>query len=219
MKIAILGYGKMGKTIEQLALKRGHEIVVKTTSKNKVDNIDFSDVDVSIDFSTPSSAYNNINASLLQSTPVVSGTTGWLEKRSIINQLAVDNKTAFLYASNFSIGVNLFFELNKNLAKLMKNHEEYQAKIKEIHHIHKLDAPSGTAITLAEHLNDNVRIESERESEVPGTHIVSYESEIDYIEIKHKALNRQGFALGAILAAEWVASKKGVFSMSDMLKF
>ena len=209
----------MGKTIEQLALKRGHEIVVKTTSKNKVDNIDFSDVDVSIDFSTPSSAYNNINASLLQSTPVVSGTTGWLEKRSIINQLAVDNKTAFLYASNFSIGVNLFFELNKNLAKLMKNHEEYQAKIKEIHHIHKLDAPSGTAITLAEHLNDNVRIESERESEVPGTHIVSYESEIDYIEIKHKALNRQGFALGAILAAEWVASKKGVFSMSDMLKF
>ena len=219
MKIAILGYGKMGKTIEQLALKRGHEIVVKTTSKNKVDNIDFSDVDVSIDFSTPSSAYNNINASLLQSTPVVSGTTGWLEKRSIINQLAVDNKTAFLYASNFSVGVNLFFELNKNLAKLMKNHEEYQAKIKEIHHIHKLDAPSGTAITLAEHLNDNVRIESERESEVPGTHIVSYESEIDYIEIKHKALNRQGFALGAILAAEWVASKKGVFSMSDMLKF
>ena len=219
MKIAILGYGKMGKTIEQLALKRGHEIVVKTTSKNKVDNIDFSDVDVSIDFSTPSSAYNNINASLLQSTPVVSGTTGWLEKRSIINQLAVDNKTAFLYASNFSIGVNLFFELNKNLAKLMKNHDEYQAKIKEIHHIHKLDAPSGTAITLAEHLNDNVRIESERESEVPGTHIVSYESEIDYIEIKHKALNRQGFALGAILAAEWVASKKGVFSMSDMLKF
>ena len=219
MKIAILGYGKMGKNIEQLALKRGHEIVVKTTSKNKVENIDFSDVDVSIDFSTPSSAYNNINASLLQSTPVVSGTTGWLEKRSIINQLAVDNKTAFLYASNFSIGVNLFFELNKNLAKLMKNHEEYQAKIKEIHHIHKLDAPSGTAITLAEHLNDNVRIESERESEVPGTHIVSYESEIDYIEIKHKALNRQGFALGAILAAEWVASKKGVFSMSDMLKF
>ncbi len=219
MKIAILGYGKMGKTIEQLALKRGHEIVVKTTSKNKVDNIDFSDVDVSIDFSTPSSAYNNINASLLQSTPVVSGTTGWLEKRSIINQLAVDNKTAFLYASNFSIGVNLFFELNKNLAKLMKNHEEYKAKIKEIHHIHKLDAPSGTAITLAEHLNDNVRIESERESEVPGTHIVSYKSEIDYIEIKHKALNRQGFALGAILAAEWVAGKKGVFSMSDMLKF
>ena len=219
MKIAILGYGKMGKNIEQLALKRGHEIVVKTTSKNKVENIDFSDVDVSIDFSTPSSAYNNINASLLQSTPVVSGTTGWLEKRSIINQLAVDNKTAFLYASNFSIGVNLFFELNKNLAKLMKNHDEYQAKIKEIHHIHKLDAPSGTAITLAEHVNDNVRIESERESEVPGTHIVSYESEIDYIEIKHKALNRQGFALGAILAAEWVASKKGVFSMSDMLKF
>ena len=219
MKIAILGYGKMGKTIEQLALKRGHDIVFKISSKNKVDNIDFFDVDVSIDFSTPSSAYNNINASLLQSTPVVSGTTGWLEKRSIINQLAVDNKTAFLYASNFSIGVNLFFELNKNLAKLMKNHDEYQAKIKEIHHIHKLDAPSGTAITLAEHLNDNVRIESERESEVPGTHIVSYESEIDYIEIKHKALNRQGFALGAILAAEWVAGKKGVFSMSDMLKF
>ena len=120
---------------------------------------------------------------------------------------------------HFSIGVNLFFELNKNLANLMKNHDEYQAKIKEIHHIHKLDAPSGTAITLAEDLNDNVRIESKRESEVPGTHIVSYESEIDYIEIKHKALNRQGFALGAILAAEWIAGKKGVFSMSDMLKF
>lgn len=219
MKIAILGYGKMGKNIEQLALERGHEIVVKITSENKVDNIDFSDIDVSIDFSTPSSAYNNINASLLQSTPVVSGTTGWLEKRSIINQLAVDNKTAFLYASNFSIGVNLFFELNKNLAKLMKNHDEYQAKIKEIHHIHKLDAPSGTAITLSEHLNANVRIESERESEVPGTHIVSYESEVDFIEIKHKALNRKGFALGAILAAEWVVGKKGVFSMSDMLKF
>ena len=218
MKIAILGYGKMGQTIEKIALQRGHEIILKTNSKNPIETFDFSDVEVAVDFSTPNTAYNNISSTLMRGIPVISGTTAWLEKKSEAEKLALENNTAFLYASNFSIGVNLFFELNKKLAQLMSNHEQYQASMKEVHHIHKLDAPSGTAISLAEDMQGEIHIESERTGKVPGTHIITYQSGIDSIEIKHEAHNRQGFALGAVLAAEWIKDKKGVFSMSDMLK-
>ena len=217
MKIAILGYGKMGQAIERIALQRGHEIILKTNSQNPADTADFSAVEVAIDFSTPDTAFSNISSALTQGIPVISGTTAWLEKQTEAEQLAMENNTAFLYASNFSIGVNLFFELNKKLAQLMSNHEQYQARMKEVHHIHKLDAPSGTAISLAEDMQGEIHIESERTGEVPGTHIITYQSGIDSIEIKHEAHNRQGFALGAVLAAEWIKDKKGVFSMSDML--
>ncbi len=217
MKIAILGYGKMGHAIERIALQRGHEIILKTNSQNPADTADFSAVEVAIDFSTPDTAFSNISSALTQGIPVISGTTAWLEKQTEAEQLAMENNTAFLYASNFSIGVNLFFELNKKLAQLMSNHEQYQASMKEVHHIHKLDAPSGTAISLAEDMQGEIHIESERTGEVPGTHIITYQSGIDSIEIKHEAHNRQGFALGAVLAAEWIKDKKGVFSMSDML--
>ena len=217
MKISILGYGKMGQAIERIALQRGHEIILKTNSQNPADTADFSAVEVAIDFSTPDTAFSNISSALTQGIPVISGTTAWLEKQTEAEQLAMENNTAFLYASNFSIGVNLFFELNKKLAQLMSNHEQYQASMKEVHHIHKLDAPSGTAISLAEDMQGEIHIESERTGEVPGTHIITYQSGIDSIEIKHEAHNRQGFALGAVLAAEWIKDKKGVFSMSDML--
>ena len=217
MKIAILGYGKMGRAIEKIALQRGHEVVLKTNSQNPADTANFSAVEVAIDFSTPDTAFNNISSALTQGIPVISGTTAWLEKQTEAEQLAMENSTAFLYASNFSIGVNLFFELNKKLAQLMSNHEQYQASMKEVHHIHKLDAPSGTAISLAEDMQGETHIESERTGEVPGTHIITYQSGIDSIEIKHEAHNRQGFALGAVLAAEWIKDKKGVLSMSDML--
>ena len=217
MKIAILGYGKMGQAIEKIALERGHEIALKTDSKNPAEQSDFSAINVAIDFSTPDTAFTNISTALNNGVPVISGTTAWLKKLSEAENLAIQNNTAFLYASNFSIGVNLFFELNKKLAKLMKTQEQYTPSIKEIHHIHKVDSPSGTAITLAEELSKKVAIDSERTGEVPGTHIISYQSEIDNIEIKHEAHNRQGFALGAVLAAEWIQTKKGVFSMSNML--
>ena len=217
MKIAILGYGKMGQEIEKIALQKGHEIILKTNSQNPAETADFSEVEVAIDFSTPNTAFSNISSALTQSIPVISGTTAWIEKKTEAEQLAIKNNTAFLYASNFSIGVNLFFELNKKLAQLMSNHEQYQASMKEVHHIHKLDAPSGTAISLTEYMEGNIHIESERTGEVHGTHIVTYQSVVDSIEIKHEAHNREGFALGAVLAAEWIKDKKGVFSISDML--
>ena len=206
-----------GQAIEKIALERGHEIALKTDSKNPAEQSDFSAINVAIDFSTPDTAFTNISTALNNGVPVISGTTAWLKKLSEAENLAIQNNTAFLYASNFSIGVNLFFELNKKLAKLMKTQEQYTPSIKEIHHIHKVDSPSGTAITLAEELSKKVAIDSERTGEVPGTHIISYQSEIDNIEIKHEAHNRQGFALGAVLAAEWIQTKKGVFSMSNML--
>ena len=217
MKIAILGYGKMGQAIERIALQRGHEIILKTNSQNPADTADFSAVEVAIDFSTPDTAFSNISSALAQGIPVISGTTAWLEKQTEAEQLAMENNTGFLYSSNFSVGVNLFFELNKKLTQLIRNHNQYQASMKEIHHIHKLDAPSGTAICLAEDIQGEIHIESERIGEVPGTHIITYQSEIDTIEIKHEAHNRKGFALGAVLAAEWIKDKKGIFSMSDML--
>lgn len=217
MKIAILGYGRMGQEIEKIALQKGHEIILKTNSQNPAETADFSEVEVAIDFSTPNTAFSNISSALTQSIPVISGTTAWIEKKTEAEQLAIKNNTAFLYASNFSIGVNLFFELNKKLAQLMSNHEQYKASIQEIHHIHKLDTPSGTAISLTEYMEGNIHIESERTGEVHGTHIVTYQSVVDSIEIKHEAHNREGFALGAVLAAEWIKDKKGVFSISDML--
>ena len=217
MKIAILGYGKMGRAIEKIALQRGHEVVLKINSQNPADTADFSVVEVAIDFSTPDTAFNNINTALTQGIPVISGTTAWLEKQAEAEQLAIENSTAFLYASNFSVGVNLFFELNKKLTQLISNHKQYQANMKEIHHTHKLDAPSGTAISLAKDMKGEIHIESERTGEFPGTHIITYQSQIDTIEIKHEAHNRKGFALGAVLASEWIKDKKGVFSMNDML--
>ena len=218
MKIALLGYGKMGQLIEEIATKNGHSIVSIANSKNSINDIDFSSVDVSIDFSTPSTAYKNISASLESGTPVVSGTTGWLDKIESINALAIKKNTAFLYASNFSIGVNIFFELNNKLKIMMDSHPEYKAYIKEIHHTEKLDAPSGTALTLQSQLSQDTPIESQRLKGVPGTHHVNYISEIDSISISHEAYNRNGFAKGALLAAEWIVDKKGVFRMSDILK-
>ncbi|GFD92700.1 4-hydroxy-tetrahydrodipicolinate reductase [Alteromonas sp. KUL156] len=230
MKIALLGYGRMGKEIEKIALQRGHEIVIKTSGKEVYD---ITKADVAIDFSIPSSAYDNISNCINNNTPVISGTTGWLDKYNDIVDLCNDKKGAFIYASNFSLGVNVFFELNKQLAKMMNTLEQYNVSIEEIHHTKKLDAPSGTAITLAEGVientkqkaweldektsEENIPIKAIRTPNVPGTHTVTYNSEIDTIDIKHTAHNRQGFALGAVIAAEWLNNKTGVFTMRDVL--
>ena len=231
MKIALLGYGKMGKEIEQIALQRGHSIVIKAD----IDTIyDVSEADVAIDFSVPSSAFNNIVNCISNSVPVISGTTGWLDDYDKAVNLCKEKNGAFIYASNFSLGVNIFFELNKTLAKLMNQLKQYKVSIEEIHHIQKLDAPSGTAITLADGIIKNsdyknwklaeenpdkieLPIIAKRVEKVPGTHSISYESEVDRIDIKHTAHNRQGFALGAVIAAEWLLGKTGVFTMNDVL--
>ena len=218
MNIALIGYGKMGQLIEQIALEKEYSISLIATSKNPINKQKISDIDVAIDFSTPDSAYTNISQLLSKGIPVVSGTTGWLEKIEEIKKIALENETAFLYASNFSIGVNLFFELNKKLNQLMHNHSDYKASIEEIHHTQKLDIPSGTALTLKSQISDTIDIKSERIENVPGTHIVEYTSTIDSISITHEAHNRMGFVNGAILAAEWIVNKKGCFSMSDVLK-
>lgn len=230
MKIALLGYGKMGKTIERLAVERGHEIVLKVD--NDIDNADLSQADVAIDFSVPDAAFKNITACFKKQVPVVSGTTGWLKRYDEAVEICKEQEAAFIYASNYSLGVNLFFELNRNLAKLMQRFSEYNVAIEEIHHTQKLDAPSGTAITLAEQIIENSdktgwQLDSARQNEipvtakrienVPGTHTISYNSEVDTIKIEHVAHSRDGFALGAIIAAEWLQHKKGVFSMKDVL--
>ena len=232
MKIALLGYGKMGKTIEQIALQRGHEIILKIDDANTL--YDITMADVAIEFSTPNSAFANISNSLTHKVPVVAGTTGWLAQYNEAVTLCKAQQTAFLYASNFSIGVNVFFALNKTLAKLMSGLKDYEVAIEEIHHTQKLDAPSGTAITLAEgiiaetdktgwHLDtagkNEIPIVAKRIDNTPGTHIITYSSEVDTIEIKHTAHNRNGFALGAVMAAEWIVGKQGVFTMSDVLGF
>jgi 4-hydroxy-tetrahydrodipicolinate reductase len=218
MNIALIGYGKMGQLIEQIALKKGHSISLIATSKNPIDKQNISGIDVAIDFSTPDSAYTNISQLLSKGIPVVSGTTGWLEKLEEIKKMAIEKETAFLYASNFSIGVNLFFELNKKLNQLMYNRNDYKASIEEIHHTQKQDIPSGTALTLKSQISDSIDIRSERIESVPGTHTVEYSSTIDSISITHQAHNRMGFVNGALLAAEWIINKKGYFSMSDVLK-
>jgi 4-hydroxy-tetrahydrodipicolinate reductase len=231
MKIALLGYGRMGKTIEQIAIQRGHEVILKVDEHTK--SYDIKIADIAIDFSIPSVALNNISNCLNNNIPVVSGTTGWLDKFSIATDLCKKNNGGFIYASNYSLGVNIFFELNEYLAKMMRNLGDYQISMEEIHHTKKLDAPSGTAITLAEGIIKNsdkknwalnvtnketeIPIVAKRIDDVPGTHSIAYNSSIDTINIKHTAHSRDGFALGAIVAAEWLVGKTGVFTMKDVL--
>jgi 4-hydroxy-tetrahydrodipicolinate reductase len=237
MNIALIGYGKMGKTIEQIAVSRGHKISVIIDENNRDDfNSDaFKNSDVAIEFTVPSSALNNYRKCFEADVPVVSGTTGWLEHFEDVKKECIEGNYTFFYASNYSLGVNIFFALNKYLAKIMNRFPDYDVKMEEIHHIHKLDAPSGTAITLAEDMISelerknnwsldaaaagNIKIDCIREGEVPGIHEIIYDSEVDYISIKHDAKNRNGLALGAILAAEFAHDKKGFLGMGDMLKF
>ena len=220
MNIAILGNGRMGKRISELATKKGHTIVATSSSEKPANTLDFSSTDVAIDFSTPSTAFANISHAINSGIPVVSGTTAWLSKLEDVKDLCLQKEGAFLYASNFSLGVNLFFELNKKLAQLMKNHD-YESKIHELHHTQKLDSPSGTAITLGKQIqkitNTKSVITADRIDDLAGTHIISYTSAVDEIEIKHTAKNRDGFAIGAIIAADWIIGKKGVFRMKDVL--
>lgn len=232
MKIALLGYGKMGKVIEKIALERGHEIVLKKSSSDSY--LGLENADVAIDFSIPASAVENISECLNRGIPVVSGTTGWLEEYPKMVALCENKNGSFIYGSNFSLGVNLFFELNSYLAKMMSKFKtSYSISMEEIHHTQKLDAPSGTAISLAKGIIEKtdytswtldvnpkekeLPIEALRIENVPGTHSIFYTSEVDTIEIKHTAHSREGFALGSVLAAEWLVGKKGVFTMKDVL--
>lgn len=239
MNIALFGYGKMGKTIEELALAAGDEIVLRIDIDNRhqITKEQLKAAHVAIEFSRPESAFENIVFCLEAGVPVVAGTTGWLDKMDVVKALCAKHDGAFLYASNFSLGVNIFFALNKHLAHIMKQFPDYHPDLLEIHHTQKLDAPSGTAITLAEGVmaaypqykgwvndlesNDasNLFIESQRITDVPGTHEVNYRSDEDHISIKHIAHNRLGFAKGALLAARWLQDKKGFFGMSDVLGF
>jgi 4-hydroxy-tetrahydrodipicolinate reductase len=231
MNIAILGYGRMGKAIEQVALKRNHKIILKI--EDDIAKHDLSKVDVAIDFSIPTAAFKNITHCFEKNVAAVSGTTGWLDKYEQAIESCTKNGGAFIYASNFSLGVNVFFNLNSYLAKIMKNLQEYDVSMEEIHHTQKLDKPSGTAITLAQGIINNsdkttwalqgnkgdqvIPIEAKRIPNVPGTHKIKYNSEVDKIEIEHVAHNREGFALGAVIAAEYLLGKKGVHSMNDVL--
>ncbi len=230
MKIALLGYGKMGKVIERIALERGHEIVLRKDEFNTFDGIE--NADVAIDFSAPIIAVDYISSAINKGIPVISGTTGWLENYHQIETLCNEKNAAFLYGSNFSLGVNLFFELNDYMARMMAKFKDYKVSMEEIHHTQKLDKPSGTAISLANAIinhtdknnwaienpkEDDVFIDVKRIDDVPGTHSIFYKSDVDLIEIKHVAHNREGFALGAVIAAEWIIGKKGIFSMKDVL--
>ncbi len=236
MKIALIGYGRMGRTIEKIALDRGHEIVLKIDLDNQKDltTENLKKADVAIEFTIPASAVSNYGKCFEAGIPVISGTTGWLEhKEEVIREMQKHDGT-FFYASNFSLGVNLFFALNKKLAILMSARPEYDVTMEEVHHIQKLDAPSGTAITLAEDIlevipgkkswtleaperNDQMQITATREGQVPGIHRVKYESNVDHILIEHSAKSREGFALGAVLASEFSFGKKGFLSMNDLL--
>jgi 4-hydroxy-tetrahydrodipicolinate reductase len=236
MNIAIIGYGKMGKEIEKIALERGHTVSLKISSKNTHDFTfdNLKNVDVAIEFSNPELALNNINVCIESNTPIVVGTTGWYKNFNEVRNNVLENKGSLLYATNCSIGVNLFFKLNKQLAQIMNQHKEYNVTMEETHHTQKLDAPSGTAITLAEGIINNIdskdlwvkgdadakhqlSVAAHRIENVPGTHQVNYSSEIDDIEIKHTAHNRKGFAMGAVIAAEFIKDKKGIFTMEDVL--
>jgi 4-hydroxy-tetrahydrodipicolinate reductase len=238
MKIALLGYGKMGKEIEKIALERGHEIVMKIDVESDWTKAKalLASADVAIEFSTPQSTIQNIFHSFDVNVPVVVGTTGWMEKLDHVKDVCEKNNKTLFYASNFSIGVNLFFEINRKFAAMMNKQSGYNVSMEEIHHTEKLDSPSGTAIRLAEVImekfdgkkswvnnstdkEDVLGIISKRIDKVPGTHTVTWSSEIDDIELKHTAHNRKGFALGAVMAAEWVSDKRGVFTMHDMLSF
>ncbi len=241
MKIALLGYGKMGKTIEKIALERGHSIVLKLDKDNlaTVTDADLKLADVAIEFSTPDTAVTNTQRCFNCGVPVVVGTTGWIDRMEEVKKLCHEKKGGFFYASNFSIGVNLFFRLNEKLAEMMKPYSEYKTTMEEIHHIHKLDSPSGTAISLAKGIlskNDSLKnykdypgefpnifpinelpIHSKRIGEVPGTHTINYTSAVDKISITHEAFNREGFASGAVLAAEFMLGKIGCFGMSELI--
>ena len=236
MNIALIGYGKMGKAIEEIALQRGHKIVLKIDDENLTDftKDNMTKADVAIEFTGPHSAYNNIRGVLEFGVPVVSGSTGWTERIDEINKICKEKKGSFLYASNFSVGVNIFFELNKKLASLMAPHKEYNLTMEEIHHTQKKDAPSGTAISLAEQImgqlpqkkkwvnyksekEEELSIISKREDPAPGTHSIKYSSPVDDIEITHTAHNRKGFALGAVVGAEFIRNKKGIFTMKEVL--
>ncbi len=238
MRIALVGYGKMGKEIEKIALERGHTISAKITGANPMTDQNMTDSDVAIDFSTPHAVLDNINFLLDQKIPSVIGTTGWNDHLSDVTKKTDSQNIGLIHASNFSIGVNLFFKLNEQLAELMSSYQDYAVSMEEIHHTEKLDAPSGTAITLAEGIIKNhpnvaqwfcaqgenseftdgaIQIDAIREKDVKGTHTVTYSSSIDTIRIEHEAHNRKGFALGAVVAAEWIINKKGVFTMQDLL--
>jgi 4-hydroxy-tetrahydrodipicolinate reductase len=235
MKIALFGYGKMGKEIETIAISRGHEIILKITSKNSLSITDeeLKKADVVIEFSTPHTAIQNIKKCLTLNVPVIIGTTGWYENFEEIKTICNNKNGSMLYATNFSLGVNLFFKLNSYLAEMMNKYNNYEVAMEEIHHIHKLDKPSGTAISLAKQIIEKVErkkswsitdknpetlfIKDVREGEIPGTHIIKYTSEVDDIEIMHKAHNRKGFALGAVVAAEFIKDKKGIFTMNDLI--
>ena len=236
MRIAIIGYGRMGKTIEKIALDKGHEIVLKIDLDNQADlnEENLKDVDVAIEFTTPSTAFENVTKCINAGVPIISGTTGWQDKFVEAKTLCYEKSGAMLVSSNFSIGVNLFFALNQKLAEMMKPYDAYKLQLTETHHTKKLDAPSGTAITLAEgimskddrrtkwvneisDLENTVSILSIREPDVPGTHVINYKSAIDTIEIKHEAYSRIGFATGAVIAAEWIIEKVGVYEMKDVL--
>jgi 4-hydroxy-tetrahydrodipicolinate reductase len=236
MKIALIGYGKMGHAIEEIALQRGHEIVLKIGIENIQDNTieNIKKADVAIEFTGPEVAFENVIRCLDAGVPVVSGSTGWLQRFEEAKTHCTKNNGALLYASNFSVGVNIFFAINKRLAELMAPHKEYEVKLTEVHHTQKKDAPSGTAITLAEGILESIaqkkkwvneptgnkeelEIVSERIDPAPGTHWITYSSEIDDIEIKHTAHNRKGFATGAVLAAEFLGNKKGIYGMKDVL--
>ncbi len=243
MKIALIGYGKMGKTIERIAQERGHEVVLRLDINNPEDFEKLPIADVAIEFTRPESAVGNLEKCIAAGVPVVCGTTGWLKHFEDISAQTKAQNSAFFYASNYSIGVNIFFEINRKLAEMMNTQPQYDVKMEEIHHTQKLDAPSGTAITLAEGILQNISrkdnwacpqdthspsteggdnsivITAKRIDPAPGTHTITYDSPIDTIEITHTAHSREGFATGAVLAAEWLLGKKGVFSMKDMLGF
>ena len=245
MKIAILGYGKMGRIIEQFATERGHEIVLKVNVDNTEDLtlVNLKKADVAIDFSTPDAALSNIELCFDAGVPIVVGTTGWYGHLQTVKNKCEEGNNTLLYSSNFSIGVNVFFFVNKVLAKIMNRYPQYEVQVEEIHHTQKLDSPSGTAMTISEGIlseldrknewvneligsveefivkPDQLLIESHRIEDVPGTHTVIYSSEVDDIEFKHKAHNRAGFALGAVLAAEWLENKTGFYTITDMFDF
>ncbi len=236
MNIALIGYGKMGKSIEKMATQRGHHIssIVDLDSQEKLSEIAPDNTDVVIEFSNPSSAFDNIGACLRQKVPVISGTTGWLDQLPDIEELCVAHQGTFLTASNFSLGVNIFFKLNEWLSQVMGQFPDYKIDIEETHHLQKLDKPSGTAITLAEDIikthphyrrwaldaskENDIKIASFRQEEVAGKHVIKYHSSIDTIAITHEAHSREGFALGAVLVAEWIQDKKGIFTMNDFIK-
>ncbi|MEY3425597.1 MAG: 4-hydroxy-tetrahydrodipicolinate reductase [Bacteroidota bacterium] len=238
MNIALIGYGKMGKVIEEIALERGHTIVAKISSELLLSDADLSHVDVAIEFSKPDLAVEHIHACLKLQIPIIVGTTGWSDRLEEVERAVNQTKGSLLYASNFSIGVNIFFEINKRLAQLMSGQPGYSACMEEIHHLQKLDAPSGTAITLANAILENnpdygswvlgeekvphtnigqLGVTSYRKPDVPGTHTIHYSSSVDTLTISHEAHNRNGFAIGAVIAAEWLFGKKGIYTMNDVL--